>query len=121
MSPELEKQLIEKYPKLFSNGQFWGFECGDGWYDILDHLCGAIKEYTYDSDKLTVGQAKEKFGKLRFYLSEEDDVIHGMITLAEYMSGHTCEICGNRGEMRTKGWMVTLCDLHHDERTAKET
>ena len=120
MSPELEKKLIDKYPKLFSSQQqFWGFECGDGWYDILDHLCGAIKEYTYDKDDVTVGQAKEKFGKLRFYLSEEDSVIHGMVTLAEYMSGHTCETCGKRGKVRGGSWMVTLCDEHNEARIGR--
>ena len=119
MSPELEKKLLDKYPKLFSSKQFWGVECGDGWYDILDHLCGAIKEYTYDGDNVTVGQAKEKFGKLRFYLAEEDSVIHGMITLAEYMSGHTCETCGKRGKTRGGSWMVTLCDEHHEARIAR--
>lgn len=119
MSPDLQKKLIDKYPKLFSSQQFWGFECGDGWYDILDHLCGAIKEYTYDADNVTVAQAKEKFGKLRFYLAEEDSVIHGMITLAEYMSGHTCEICGKRGKTRDGSWFVTLCDEHHQARIAR--
>ena len=119
MSPELEKKLLDKYPKLFSSKQFWGVECGDGWYDILDNLCGAIKEYTYDGDNVTVGQAKEKFGKLRFYLSEEDSVIHGMITLAEYMSGHTCETCGKRGKTRGGSWMVTLCDEHNEARIAR--
>jgi hypothetical protein len=119
MNPYLTQILLDKYPKLFSNGQFWGFECGDGWYDILDNLCGAIKEHTYDGDDLYVDQVKEKFGRLRFYLSREDDVIHGMVTLAEYMSGHTCEMCGERGTMSTKGWMVTLCDLHHQARTGE--
>jgi hypothetical protein len=119
MSPDLTQKLLDKYPKLFSNGQFWGFECGDGWYDILDNLCGAIAEYTYNSDDLYVDQVKEKFGRLRFYLSKEDDVMHGMISMAEYMSGQICETCGNRGETRGGSWMVTLCDLHHDERTAR--
>ena len=119
MSPELEKKLVDKYPKLFSSKQFWGVECGDGWYDILDHLCGAIKEHTYDSAELTVDQVKEKFGRLRFYLSREDDVLHGMISLAEYMSGHVCEVCGNRGKTRGGSWMVTLCDKHHEERIAR--
>ena len=119
MSPELEKQLVEKYPKLFSSQQFWGVECGDGWYDLLDYLCGAIKEHTYDSDELTVDQVKEKFGRLRFYLSREDDVLHGMISMAEYMSGRICETCGHRGETRGGSWMVTLCDKHHDERIAR--
>jgi hypothetical protein len=119
MSPELEKKLLDKYPKLFSSKQFWGVECGDGWYDLLDYLCGAIKEHTYDSDELTVDQAKEKFGRLRFYLSREDDVLHGMISMAEYMSGHVCEVCGNRGELRNGSWVVTLCDEHHQERIAR--
>jgi hypothetical protein len=119
MSPDLTQKLLDKYPKLFSNQQFWGFECGDGWYDILDHLCGAIAEYTYNSDDLYVDQIKEKFGRLRFYLSREDDVIHGMVSMAEYMSGQICETCGERGTMSTKGWMVTLCDLHHEARIAR--
>ena len=119
MSPELTQQLLDKYPKLFSSQQFWGFECGDGWYDILDHLCGAISQYTYDSDEVYVDQIKEKFGKLRFYLSREDNVMHGMVTLAEYMSGHTCELCGKRGKLRVNGWMVTLCDEHHEARIAR--
>ena len=119
MSPELEKQLVEKYPKLFSSKQFWGFECGDGWYDLLDYLCGAIKEYTYDSDELTVDQVKEKFGRLRFYLSREDDVLHGMVSMAEHMSGQTCEMCGVRGKTRGGSWFVTLCDAHDQARIGK--
>lgn len=119
MNADLTQKLLDKYPKLFSNKQFWGFECGDGWYDILDHLCGAIKEHTYDSDEVTVDQVKEKFGRLRFYLSREDDVIHGMISMAEYMSSQICETCGERGHLRTGSWLVTLCDVHHQERTGK--
>ena len=119
MSPDLTQKLLDKYPKLFSNQHFWGFECGDGWYDILDHLCGAITQYTHDPDEVYVDQIKEKFGRLRFYLSREDDVMHGMITLAEYMSGHICETCGERGKTRGGSWMVTLCDEHHEARIAR--
>ena len=119
MSPDLTQKLLDKYPKLFSNQHFWGFECGDGWYDILDHLCGALLTYTYGDEEIYVDQIKEKFGRLRFYLSKEDDVMHGMVSMAEHMSGQICETCGNRGETRGGSWMVTLCDLHHDERTAR--
>jgi hypothetical protein len=119
MNPDLTQKLLDKYPKLFSNQQFWGFECGDGWYGILDHLCGAIAEYTYNSDDLYVDQVKEKFGRLRFYLSREDDVIHGMVSMAEYMSSQICETCGERGQLRTGSWLVTLCDMHDQARTGK--
>ena len=119
MNPDLTQKLLDKYPKLFSNQHFWGFECGDGWYDILDNLCGAITEYTHDPDEVYVDQIKEKFGRLRFYLSREDDVMHGMITLAEYMSGHTCELCGAPGKTRDVSWFVTLCDEHYQARIGR--
>ena len=119
MSPDLTQKLLDKYPKLFSNQHFWGFECGDGWYDILDHLCGALLTYTYGDEEIYVDQVKEKFGRLRFYLSKEDDVMHGMVSMAEHMSGQICETCGERGKTRDGSWFVTLCDKHHEERIGK--
>jgi hypothetical protein len=125
MSPELTKKLLDKYPKLYDQKHFWGFECGDGWYDLIDHLSGAITAYTnpqteFEVFNVVVSQVKEKFGQLRFYADNTDRVVDGMIWLAEHMSGKTCETCGNRGEMRGGPWLVTLCDLHQDEQTKKE-
>jgi hypothetical protein len=125
MIPELEKKLIEKYPKLYNQQHFWGFDCGDGWYNLIDHLSGAIDAYTnpvseFNVFNVVVSQVKEKFGALRFYADNTDRVVDGMIWLAEHMSAHTCETCGNPGELRDGSWLVTLCDLHHDERTTKE-
>jgi len=99
MKPELEQQLIAKYPKLFrdinrppkESLMCFGAECGSGWYDILDNLCGYIthlqenvsyflglkEEANYDNDKGFDGcfhcpgvvfmQIKEKYGTLRVY------------------------------------------------------
>ena len=40
----------------------WGFECGDGWYNILDMLCGNIQSYIeniqYDVDWATGWNAR---------------------------------------------------------------
>jgi hypothetical protein len=125
MSPELQKELIDKYPKLYASKHFWGFECGDGWYNIIDNLSGAITSYTNPTTEFPVfdaivSQVKEKFGALRFYADNTDRVVDGMIWLAEHMSAHTCEMCGNPGELRNGSWLVTLCDKHQDERTTKE-
>jgi len=125
MSPDLQKQLLDKYPKLYNQQHFWGFECGDGWYNLIDHLSSAITTYTnpvsdFNVFNVVVSQVKEKFGALRFYADNTDRVVDGMIWLAEHMSAHTCEVCGNRGETRNGSWLVTLCDLHHYERTTKE-
>lgn len=51
MKPELEKALIEKYPKIFQDVNksmmetcmCWGIECGDGWFNLLDTLCSLIQ------------------------------------------------------------------------------
>jgi len=53
MKEELDKQLVEKYPHMFQNRykgmretcMCWGFECGDGWYDILNCLCANIHHH----------------------------------------------------------------------------
>jgi len=49
MSPDLDRQLCDKYPEIFADRYkspqesclAFGIECGDGWYDILDKLCAA--------------------------------------------------------------------------------
>ena len=51
MRKELDEQLCEKYPLIFRDRHadpsktcmYWGFECGDGWYNIIDALCANIQ------------------------------------------------------------------------------
>lgn len=53
MRKELDEQLCAKYPLIFRdrNGDpsktcmSWGFECGDGWYNIIDALCANIQAH----------------------------------------------------------------------------
>ena len=131
MREELDKQLCEKYPKIFVNRNgdmtetcmYWGFSCGDGWYDLIDTLCENIQSYIDNNSSETrvisqvvAEQVKEKFGTLRFYTSGGDRLIDGMIWFAESMSGRICETCGNSGKLRNSGWLVTLCDEHQTER-----
>lgn len=61
--------------------------------------------------QVTVDQVKEKFGGLRFYYSGGDDIIHGMVWLAESMSYDICEICGSTENIgKTKGWIKVICE-----------
>ena len=54
MREELDAKLVEKYPLLFKDryapmnetAMCWGFEIGDGWYQIIDSLCSQIQHYT---------------------------------------------------------------------------
>ena len=53
MKQELDKLLCEKYPKMMVNRNknmqetcmCWGFECGEGWFNILDQLMGNIQHH----------------------------------------------------------------------------
>ena len=184
MKQELDKLLCEKYPKLMINRNkpmietcmCWGFECGDGWFNILDRLMGNIQHHidwkekqrqyamnynemaaqakvgnfdlfdlsmesvvdqAYKEKKLgeivagsfravpeaiqqvTLDQVKEKFGTLRFYYTGGDEYISGLVSMAESMSGVTCEECGSPGETKGQGWLVTLCEPHRAAREEK--
>jgi Txe/YoeB family toxin of Txe-Axe toxin-antitoxin module len=80
MDKKLELQIVEKYPTFFEEygGDpretclAWGFECGDGWYDLINNLCRDLTKVTENKDyKIVVLQVKEKFGGLRFYFAVE--------------------------------------------------
>jgi len=53
MRQELDKLLCEKYPKMMVNRNkdmketcmCWGFECGDGWFNILNQLMSQIQHH----------------------------------------------------------------------------
>lgn len=63
MREELDKALCENYPRMFQNRNksmqescmFWGFECGDGWYKIIDALCYQIQNHVEWKRKQRVG------------------------------------------------------------------
>jgi hypothetical protein len=110
--------MESKYPEMFSK-EYRGFCIGSGWYPIIDVLCNNIQNRLMwkncEKEKVPqviVTQVKEKLGGLRFYYDGGDDVIHGMVQIAESMSEITCEECGAPGEARGGGWIQTLCDTH---------
>ena len=125
MKLELDQLLCEKYPKMMVNRNknmqetcmCWGFECGDGWFNILDQLMGNIQHHIDWKNRkeevvaqVTLDQVKEKFGTLRFYYSGGDDAIDGMVRMAESMSGVTCEECSAPAHTHGPGWIRTICE-----------
>jgi hypothetical protein len=53
MREELDAQLVKEFPRMFrgryapmtETAMCWGFECGDGWFDILHSLCRNIDSH----------------------------------------------------------------------------
>lgn len=89
MKQELEQQLCEKYPKLFSyrvnrntnSPLAFGIECGDGWFTILDTMCGLIENHIdWERERIASGKrfnrilAQARKGNernIRFYAKEK--------------------------------------------------
>ena len=146
MKPELQVELFRRYPKLFrkpgkrlvhpeviselgprledDNGPFGerGIECGDGWFALVDRLCGACEHeietlISQDVPKECwprVAQIKGKMGGLRFYVNESltDELRALILTVEEEESRRTCEYCGAPGKLREGEWRHTYCDQH---------
>jgi hypothetical protein len=178
-----QQYLMDKYPDLFYKNEegkpvcHCGVWVPEGWYTIVDELCGCIQAYikgtsrserkvlskwyyfwntlrvsvkefhlflilklfkrlntskfnapwiklenkinrkavrhvkyvyTYPPE-VKIGQIKEKFGGLRFYIDGGDKEVQGMISFAEYLCSKTCEVSGNKGELCVRGsWFKTL-------------
>jgi hypothetical protein len=115
MKKQNDEYLCKTYPEMMVNRNkdmketcmCWGFECGDGWFPLIETLMGNIQSHIDWQNKekqnvhqVTLDQVKEKFGTLRFYYSGGDERIDGMVSLAESLSGRICEGCGNLGSMR---------------------
>lgn len=95
-----------------------GFQCGDGWFDLVYRLCERLEPLVRElnsslqhSDRFEVLQVKQKFGELRFYVSHDTAAIDAEIGLAQQKSLSTCENCGLPGTLGNKdGWLLTRCD-----------
>jgi hypothetical protein len=117
MSPELDKLLSDRYPKIFALGrlrinqtrQWRGFSCDDGWFNLIDQLCQFIQFYLDHNNRdgkiaqTEAVQVKEKLGTLRFYVSGGDDYLQGAINFAEHVSATICEITGEPGKLCWNG------------------
>lgn len=126
MNKKLTEKLWNKYPLLYKDKDAsiqhslipFGFECGDGWYQIIDDLSAKLEKeiekyiHTYPDDSYPprAVQVKEKFGTLRFYMGGYVEPMDELIDEAERLSEVTCEVCGKPGTLRGKSWVQTLCN-----------
>jgi hypothetical protein len=133
MRNELQQRLVDRWPTWFSIGgdprytsMHFGFQHGDGWFDLLWRLCERLEPVVVAAEKETgrgfeVLQVKEKFGGLRFYGNYQNDVISTLIEVSQFESLHICEVCGQPGQPRLGNWIQTLCNDHARTHTPAHT
>jgi hypothetical protein len=116
MSSEKTEALLKVFPDLYTEYNLsptdslmcFGFECGNGWFDLLWRLSKKISEC---KEGVIAIQVKEKYGTLRFYIGGGSDKVFNIIDEAERESKHICEECGDKGELRERGvWLKTVCE-----------
>jgi hypothetical protein len=79
MKRELDEALCAKYPLIFKDrhenmqhtAMCWGLECGDGWYNIIDVLCGLLTS-DYRSAKSRYEFIKDKVGQPKWSGSKDN-------------------------------------------------
>lgn len=82
-------------------------------WKINRYINNNFKKETYNKfEPIKITQIKEKFGGLRFYYDGGDDMIGGMVWLAESMSLNICEQCGSTENVKQRGhnWIYTACN-----------
>jgi len=144
MNIENTEYLINKFwffvpdPELRINLMAFGFECDDGWLNLIKELCEKLekliddkypdlkeipdynKELGLNYPYFYVTQVKEKYAGLSFYVSSAYDEIFDLIQEYGHKSLTTCEVCGEKGKILVnyfgKGyWYKTLCPKHAEE------
>jgi hypothetical protein len=122
MSPDNSLLLQSAFPRLYCAENYrrhpfefvssLAFECGDGWTGLIYRLSAAITQHASAAglDPVAV-QVKEKYGELRIYVDGGDDVVDQLVDEAEAASSAICEVCGEPGTLRVKGWMKTRCEV----------
>ena len=122
MKKELYALLCSRYPLIFADRHapmtqscmYWGFSCGDGWFDLIATLC-ARRQFATDHNKapqVVATQVKEKWGMLCFYYWGGNNEQSGMVDMAEALSERICEECGKPGKRRVSGAYMTRCAEH---------
>lgn len=127
MDCKLEQQLMDQFPWLEAKNVFTdkrlGFplpcECDDGWYqliyDCLEEIEQLYKSKNADISELRFYQIKEKYARLMIYMGNYIDGVMDILSKYEDLSAKTCEVCGESGSIRIKGyWIKSLCDKHRD-------
>lgn len=98
-----QKPLITKLDPIWKAG------IGPGWHSLLEELHEKLLEVDPDYE---IGQVKEKFGGLRFYMESSSDEARDINADYEAKSFRVCEECGREGQLHRRpphGFVQTLC------------
>ena len=93
-----EGEIVSEFPRLFQREQLvHGFECQDGWFELIRTLAGRLREHQSQYPHLEnfeIVQVTQKMGDLQVNVRGGDAVITNLIREAEQESRSICELDG---------------------------
>jgi hypothetical protein len=136
MTPSNTQTLLSNHPQLFRSLREFGFECDDGWFDLLAKLFvhidaqARLEGFTPGSTEWPeIVIVKQKAGSMRVSFGDESsddrrdkgvsDAIRQLVDAASELSATTCEQCGAPASaVQThpkRPWLKTLCLACHPD------
>jgi len=104
MCLNIKSKLTDTYPKLFARVQY--FECGIGWYNLLDRMCNKLQSYIdkEGEEQINITSIKNMYGLLLVHASTYGmERAEEIIEEAEAEATVTCEFTGNKGSLHSVG------------------
>ena len=125
------QKLLTTYPYLYRELRDFGFECGDGWFNLIwelsadIELAARLEGLAENTDAWPcVAVVKQKMGDLRVQFSAPvSDGIRELASKARERSNEVCELCTAPCERLPEtdrvGWVESICDScrtrHHPQ------
>lgn len=139
------EDLAKRWPEVMQKSEINAVYCRRGWYNLIDGFLSHIST-DVEQTKLSLEMArndvryhhliklyegrlednikdlpvittiKEKFGKLRIRVKDNNDEMFAYTSFLETLSTNVCEICGAHGELRlypSNALQMTYCEEHH--------
>lgn len=107
MDKQLDDMLCARWPAIFRDRHVdpaiscmgRGFECGNGWFWLVDQACAALQAEADrgDAQQPVAAQVKEKFGSLRIQLVKAGPSQRAVLDFLYGLSTVTSETCGQLG------------------------
>lgn len=118
----LKCPTIIQVPKIYDIGLYlYGFECGLGWYSIIESALEQIESIVSRMPKEEINnyhvlRVQDELGELIITMSETNSDINNIIIEAQNKCRVTCSICGEPGEYQDG---IVICAPCKEDRKIK--
>ena len=123
MSSDWGDDLIRSHPNVFGSARSNRAypRVGDGWRSLVGLTIRRLSDAIAAHPKavLRITSIEQKYGSLRILYSGSGipaaavDAIENVLTMAEAVSEHTCELCGSPGRLfEDRGMLGARCGVH---------